>query len=93
MLIPSVIQWHLTLDFCCLLNAYDLKSFAALLVAFMHLFFARNTSTKGRLCASAHLITSHMMIHTLDINIVGDFHRNVCISYKISYIYIYILIT
>ena len=34
-----------------------------------------------------------MTIHTLDMNIVGDFHRNVCISYKISYIYIYILIT
>ena len=95
MLGPSVIQRHLTLDFCCLLNAYNLKSFAALLVAFMHLFFPQNTSTKGRLCArvSAHLVTSHMTIHTLDINIVGDFHRNVCISYKISYIYIYILIT
>ena len=33
-----------------------------------------------------------MMIHTLDMNIVDDFHRNECISYKISNIYFNYLI-
>ena len=48
-------QWHLTLAFCCLLNAYDLKSFAVLLVAFLHLFFAQNTGTKVRLACVCSL--------------------------------------